>query len=177
MSGTENLATAIERCVAQHNPCLTEPAAPVKPQDQATEPVTPTGRMAQRRREHHAMVHDLLGRGYSHRQIARHLGWGRRTVARYAHAAAWQDMLHGHRQTRRSILDPFKAHLVAPVDARARHGPDPLPRDRRSRVYRQLRHRACLPSHPARVDPTAAAAAGFIDPATIRPTSGQGAPN
>jgi transposase len=109
----QNLATAVERCVAVHKPCLTEPAAPAEPPDQATEPATPTGRMAQRRREHHAMVHDLLGRGYSHRQIARHLGWGRRTVARYARAATWQNMLLGHRQTRRSVLDPFKAHLIA----------------------------------------------------------------
>lgn len=109
----QNLATAVEHCVAVHKPCLTEPATPAEPPDQASETATPTGRMAQRRREHHAMVHDLLGRGYSHRQIARHLGWGRRTVAHYAQAATWQDMLHGHRQTRRSVLDPFKAHLIA----------------------------------------------------------------
>ncbi|WP_369809694.1 helix-turn-helix domain-containing protein [Actinoplanes sp. SE50] len=45
--------------------------------------------MAQRRREHHQLVHGLLAEGAGIRQIARHLGWGRHTVQRYARAATW----------------------------------------------------------------------------------------
>ena len=37
------------------------------------------------------------------RAIARHLGWGRHTVQRYARAARWQDLVTGHR-TRSSRL-------------------------------------------------------------------------
>jgi transposase len=79
----QNLATAVERCVARHKARLTEPAAPAG-QEPTDSPVEPTGRMAQRRREQHAVVHDLLARGYGLREIARHLGWGRHTVQRYA---------------------------------------------------------------------------------------------
>ncbi|MEV4417830.1 ISL3 family transposase, partial [Catellatospora sp. NPDC049609] len=108
----QNLATAVERCVAQHKACLAEPATQTG-QALTDSPVKPTGRMAQRRREQHAIVHDLLGRGYSLREIARHLGWGRHTVQRYARAATWQEMVVGHRRQRPSLLDPFKAHLLS----------------------------------------------------------------
>jgi transposase len=108
----QNFATAVERCVAQHKACLSEPATPPDGEP-AADTVEPTGRMAQRRQEQHAIVHDLLGRGYGLREIARHLGWGRHTVQRYARAATWQEMVVGHRRQRPSLLDPFKAHLLS----------------------------------------------------------------
>ncbi len=58
------------------------------------------------------MVHELLADGQPIRTIARHLGWGRRTVQRYARAATWQDLGDGRWQApRASKLDPFKPHL------------------------------------------------------------------
>ncbi|MBV1856692.1 transposase [Catellatospora sp. NEAU-YM18] len=108
----QNLASAVERCVAQHKTCLTAPTTPADGAP-AADLVEPTGRMAQRRQEQHAVVHDLLGRGYGIREIARHLGWGRHTVQRYARAATWQEMVVGHRRQRPSLLDPCKAHLLS----------------------------------------------------------------
>ncbi|MBO3741786.1 ISL3 family transposase [Actinoplanes flavus] len=55
-----NLATAVERCVARHKACLQEPAAvqAVHQPEAVTETPEPAGAMAQRRREHHKLVHD-----------------------------------------------------------------------------------------------------------------------
>lgn len=58
----------------------------------------------------HAQVHELIGQGHSLRAIAGHLGWGRKTVMRYAHAARWQDMIVGM-PPRPSKLDPYKPYL------------------------------------------------------------------
>jgi transposase len=58
------------------------------------------------------MVHELLAQGHGMRTIARHLGWGRHTVQRYARAATWQELTDGRWQApRASRLDPFKPHL------------------------------------------------------------------
>jgi transposase len=67
--------------------------------------------MSQRRRVHHKLVHDLLEEGAGIRQIARHLGWGRHTVQRYARASTWQELMVGQKP-RPSSLDPFKAYLL-----------------------------------------------------------------
>ncbi len=116
----QNLAKAVERCVAAHRACLAEP----EPQPTAgtepgpcAEPVPagdpgPAGKFAERARRHHQMVHDLLADGHGIRTIARHLGWGRHTVQRYARAATWQELVDGRWQApRASKLDPFKPHL------------------------------------------------------------------
>ena len=58
------------------------------------------------------MVHELLDQGHGMRTIARHLGWGRHTVQRYARAATWQELADGRwQEPRPSMLDPFKPHL------------------------------------------------------------------
>ncbi|MDH6127448.1 transposase [Kitasatospora sp. GP82] len=117
-----NLVRAVERTVMDHRPCLNSlPAVEPEPEPQwetptptgsdTAGPVDPTGRMADRRREHHALVHQLLARGMGLREVARHLGWGRHTVQRYARAKHWQDMVKGQRP-RASKLDPFKAYLA-----------------------------------------------------------------
>jgi hypothetical protein len=55
------------------------------------------------------MVHELLAQGHGMRTIARHLGWGRHTVQRYARAATCQELVDGRWQApRTSLLDPFK---------------------------------------------------------------------
>jgi hypothetical protein len=59
-----------------------------------------------------AGVHDLLAQGHGIRAVARHLGWGRHTVQRYARAATRQELVDGRWQgPRASMLDPFKPHL------------------------------------------------------------------
>ena len=108
----QNLAKAVERCVARYKSCLQEAVvAPVDEQPSATTMPDPDGAMAQRRRKHHQLVHGLLGQGAGIRQIARHLGWSHNTVSRYARAATWQEMIVGQKP-RPSSLDPFKPHLL-----------------------------------------------------------------
>ena len=118
----QNLAKAVERSVAAHRACLGEPepgpaatpgpgpaAEPPPPPEPEPEPA---GKFAERARRHHAMVHELLAQGHGMRTIARHLGWGRHTVQRYARAATWQELVDGRWQApRASLLDPFKPHL------------------------------------------------------------------
>jgi transposase len=118
----QNLAKAVERCAAAHRPCLAEPdpgpvtgpdAGPSAEPKQAPQPEPePAGKFAGRARRHHAMVHQMLADGHGIRTIARHLGWGRHTVQRYARAATWQELVDGRWQAPRpSKLDPFKPHL------------------------------------------------------------------
>lgn len=122
----QNLAKAVERCVAAHRGCLPEPdPGPVtsaEPGPPAAQPARlslpePGGKFAERTRRHHAMVHELLAEGHTIRAIARHLGWGRHTVQRYARAVTWQEMADGRWQAPRpSMLDPFKPHLRQRAD-------------------------------------------------------------
>jgi transposase len=113
----QNLAKAVERCVAGHRACLDEPAraapepAPPPGREPAARP-DPAGKYADRARRHHAIVHGLLAEGRGLREIARHLGWGLHTVQRYARAATWQELADGRWQgPRPSRLDPFKPYL------------------------------------------------------------------
>jgi hypothetical protein len=107
----QNLATAVEKCIAWHKSCLTEPidTAPGEPAE--AEAAEPTGAMAERRRAHHTLVHELLAQGAGFRQVARHLGWSHRTVSKYAHAATWQELVVGQKP-RPSLVNPFKAYLA-----------------------------------------------------------------
>jgi transposase len=128
----QNLAKAVERCVAAHRSCLHEPD-PEPKTGLTTEPepepsATPAGKFAERARRHHTMVHELLAEGHPIRAIARHLGWGRHTVQRYARAATWQELVDGRWQApRASMLDPFKQGTRR-SDGRCRCGPTPAAR-------------------------------------------------
>src|SRR6266508_2309014 len=87
-----------------------QPEQPTAPAP--AEEAPPVGRFAERARRHHALVHGLLAQGHGLRAIARHLGWGRHTVQRYARAVTWQELVDGKwRQPRPSKLDPFKPYL------------------------------------------------------------------
>jgi hypothetical protein len=63
----QNLAKAVEKCIAAHRACLAEPAPPPSAQDDAPalpEPECagqpdPDGKYAERTRRHHALVHEL----------------------------------------------------------------------------------------------------------------------
>ncbi|MET7770900.1 transposase [Nocardia sp. NPDC005366] len=112
--------------MARHRDCLraTEPESvtPSNPQPGDEEPV---GRFAQRAQRHHRQVHDLLAAGHSIRGIARGLGWGQRTVQRYARAATWQELVDGKwKGPRPSKLDPFKPYLRQAWEAGCRNAVD-----------------------------------------------------
>ncbi|MFF7947685.1 ISL3 family transposase [Streptomyces griseorubiginosus] len=121
----QNLGHAVEKCVAAHRDCLRTAVPPpdreatgtrtVDGEAELSFTVMPTGRRAERMRAHHALVHGLLSEGMGLRAIARHLGWGRHTVQRYARAARWQDMATG-RRTRSSRLDVHQPYLQRRID-------------------------------------------------------------
>lgn len=107
----KTLPRPVERCVAVHRRCLPESGAtPTNERPTAAEP-EPRGAMANRRREHHELVHDLLGQSAGIRQIAGNLGWSHNTVSRYTRAATWQEVIVGQKP-RPSSLDPFKPYLL-----------------------------------------------------------------
>ena len=111
----QNLAKAVEKCVAAHRGCLAGPAASPEPEQpgpgDADQP-DPAGKFAERARRKHELVHALRAEGRGLREIARHLGWGLHTVQRYDRAATWQELAESRWPTdRRSKLDPFKPYL------------------------------------------------------------------
>ncbi len=86
----QNLAKAVEKCVAAHRSCLAEPALPAAGDDTAPPAEAapePAGKFAERARAKHELVHRLRAEGRGLREIARHLGWGLHTVQRYDRAA------------------------------------------------------------------------------------------
>ncbi len=84
----QNLAQAVEKCVAAHRACLAEPP-PALAGEQATAPPEPepaaqpgpTGKYAERTRRHRELVHGLRAEGRGLRETARHLGWDLHTVS------------------------------------------------------------------------------------------------
>jgi len=145
----QNLANAVERCVAAHRACLAEPdPAPAGQQDEpgpAAGPADPArpdpaGKYADRARRHHALVHELLAEGRGLREIARHLGWGLHTVQRYARAATWQELADGRWQgPRASKLDPFKPYLDQRTGEGCGNG---------AQLFREIRERGYTGSYP-----------------------------
>jgi transposase len=112
----QNLAKAVEKCVAAHRACLAEPALPADREESPPLAETalpdPTGKFAERAQRKHELVHRLRAEGCGLREIARHLGWGLHTVQRYDRAATWQELVDGRWQApRASKLDPFKPYL------------------------------------------------------------------
>lgn len=120
----QNLAKAVEKCVAAHRACLADPAPPPAAEDEAppaAELPEPTGKFAERAKRNHALVHALRAEGRGIREITRHLGWGHHTVQRYDRAATWQELVDGRwKGPRPSRLDPFKPYLDQHADGR--HG-------------------------------------------------------
>lgn len=112
----QNLAGAVEKCVAAHRSFLAEPAPDVPgvpPAGPASEagPPEPSGKFAERARHKHELVRALRAEGRGLREIARHLGWGLHTVQRYDRAATWQELAGNRWPPRPSKLDPFKPYL------------------------------------------------------------------
>ncbi|MFD0632366.1 ISL3 family transposase [Catenulispora yoronensis] len=76
-----NLGKAVEKEAAAHRDCLRAVTVPTADDTQTTESVEAvaavlTGPFAERAREHHAMVHELLAAGHGIGAIAQHLGVG-----------------------------------------------------------------------------------------------------
>jgi len=108
----QNIAKAVETCVAAHRACLAEPALPPAGDEAPPPAPDPTGKFAERARRKHELVHALRAEGRGLREIARHLGWGLHTVQRYDRAATWQELAESRwPATRASKLDPFKPYL------------------------------------------------------------------
>jgi hypothetical protein len=111
----QNLAKAVEKCVAAHRGCLAEPALAAA-EDDAAPPAgagrpDPAGKFADRARRKHELVHALRAEGRGLREIARHLGWGLHTVQRYDRAATWQELAVSRWPAqRRSKPGPFKPY-------------------------------------------------------------------
>lgn len=122
----QNLAKAVEKCVAAHRTCLADPEPPpaaeggTPPAAEPADAGTPglTGKFAERARRNHALVHQLRAEGRGIREISRHLGWGQHTVQRYERAATWEELVDGRwKGPRPSKLDPFKPYLDQHADA------------------------------------------------------------
>ena len=121
----QNLAKAVEKCVAAHRACLAGPASspaapdgsPALPEPEGAAQPDPAGKYAERTRRHHTLVHELRAEGRGLREIARHLGWGLHTVQRLDRAASWQELADGRwKGPRPSKLDPFKPYLDRHAD-------------------------------------------------------------
>ncbi len=159
----QNLAKAVEKCVAAHRACLAAPP-PALAEEQATAPPEPeaaaqpdpTGKYAERTRRHHELVHGLRAEGRGLREIARHLGLG----PAFGPAGRPRRDLAG---TRRRTVEGSAPQQARPVQGlprparrrRPRQHPAPVPRDPGLRLRRQLPRR---PRLPPRAPPRQAAA-------------------
>ncbi|WP_371681494.1 ISL3 family transposase [Streptomyces sp. NBC_01276] len=111
----QNLGTAVETCVRQHNACLRPSTTPASTASLSTaDPASTANAMSPieaRIRERHTIVHALLAQGHGIREIARELHIGGNTVRRTARAETPEQLLTGRHQPRPRQLDPYKAHL------------------------------------------------------------------
>jgi transposase len=153
-----NLAQAVERAVARHRSCLSEPPQPAPaPAAQEAAPV-PDGPLAARTRARHAEVHAALARGLTLTQTGRTLGLDRTTVRRYATAATADQLIPDARAARPGLLAPHLPYLRQRWEEGAR-STGQLHRELRERGYRgslrtlrrltaRLRQDAAVPAPP-----------------------------
>jgi transposase len=120
----QNLCQAVEKTVISCRADLPEPAPePADPEPAGTgasvSAGTPTlaagqdpgaGRLAERARERHAAVHDLLAQGRTHTQICTMLGLSPKTVRKFIHAATPGQITAGPRPLS-SGIDRFASYL------------------------------------------------------------------
>lgn len=118
-----NLADKTREAAAAHRiSCL----SPQQQQEQEpAAPAAPAGRLAlaERTRQRHAEIHQLLAAGHRQAAVARILKLSRPTVAKFAKATAPGEITPAARE---SLLDPFKPYLIrrwneGTRDARALH--------------------------------------------------------
>ncbi|MFI6123331.1 transposase [Streptomyces sp. NPDC051064] len=122
----KNLCEAVEKCVATHHSCLTEPTEDASAYATVEQEVSgrAEGMRVIRRRERHAAVHALYDKGIPIQAISETLGLDRRTVRRYAHAATAEDASLGTRSRgygQAHAYSPY-LHRRGTRAARTRHG-------------------------------------------------------
>ncbi|WP_225851282.1 ISL3 family transposase [Streptomyces sp. HPF1205] len=114
----KNVCEAVEKCVLTHRACLAEIPEPERPAVQEAQvsgtalsvPPALEGLRAVQRRERHAAVHALFGKGVGISAIAEALGLDRKTVRRYAHAASPEDLPAGTGK-RENRVQPYLGYL------------------------------------------------------------------
>jgi transposase len=117
-----NLAGHVDKAVARHRGCLTEPgpgppAGPAPQPDLGQAAAAAAGQrfedsaLVRRTRERYAAVQALRAQGKGIKPIMRELGLAKETVRRFARAASAEDLLANARGQRPSILDDFKPYL------------------------------------------------------------------
>ncbi|MFG2919765.1 ISL3 family transposase, partial [Kitasatospora sp. NPDC048298] len=108
----KNLAETVEKCVIAHRACLKNPDDQAQIPAPAPEPQVqlPDGRRASTTRERFATVKELYGKGVGIGRIAELLGLDRKTVRKYAHAPAVEELLVPSRQGGRA-LTPWVGYL------------------------------------------------------------------
>jgi transposase len=117
-----NLAQHVEKTVAAHHRCLTEPASPEPPEpppgpdlaqvaaDVATTH-TENRAIVVRTRRRYAEVQALVAQGKGIKPIMRELGLAKETVRRFVRASSVEELLATPRAGRPSILDQFRPYL------------------------------------------------------------------
>jgi transposase len=182
-----NLGEAVERVVARHRDCLRHlrpwdtPAKPVASTDPDPRPHAElrTGPFADRIRQRHAAIHELLTQGQDLRAIARTLDLARNTVRRFARADTPEELLVNTGTGRRpKLLDDHAPYLLRRWNEGCTNAAQ-LCRELRERGYqvqsRAVRDyvRAWRPAAPATTPkparPTVRKAAGWLlrDPAHL----------
>jgi transposase len=117
-----NLAQHVEKTVAAHHRCLTEPAPsePLEPPpgpdlDRVANQVATTQAenraIVVRTRQRYAQVRALVAQGKGIKPIMRELGLAKETVRRFVRARSVEELLATSRAGRPSILDQFKPYL------------------------------------------------------------------
>ncbi|OIJ87360.1 transposase [Streptomyces colonosanans] len=110
----QGLSKRVSDIAAAHRGCLPaavpepEPAAPPPKPEPSAAADTPARRHAKQLFE---AVHAVSGTGRSLSAIARELGLNRRTVAKYARAASWQECVRRTPPRRSTSLDPYLEYL------------------------------------------------------------------
>ncbi len=102
----DNLATAVEKAIRRHRPCLTPPTP--RPPAPSTEPVET--RAQQHTRARWQEIRTLYQKGITINAISGRLGLDRKTIRRYAHATSAEELIQPRRC---SELTGFKAYLAA----------------------------------------------------------------
>ncbi|MFI1855085.1 ISL3 family transposase [Streptomyces sp. NPDC020480] len=108
----QNLCKAVEKCVVAHRSCLA-PAEDADHADLAERPAEPPaieGKRAANTRRNFAAVHEMYDKGVAIEVIAKTLWMDRKTVRKYAHATAVEDLLSPPRLSRR-MLQPWAEYL------------------------------------------------------------------
>jgi transposase len=127
---------------------LTPPAeAPVTPvaDGSGAALAAPPTRGEANRRARHALIRALVGRGMSLSAVARLTGHDRKTVRRYAGMDAPPPRANRPRARRRTLLDPFVAHLQRRVGEGCTNAARPF-REVRAQGFSAARRRSCAPS-------------------------------